>query len=618
MNKHETTPAAITAEYGGVPIKLDWGRVRAISVALDIGGQAEGAIAVIASAEAGARLRFYNGFLNEHKEQSLIAELFTDAKETPLVLSAPWHRIGSSKHTVHLQYLGHAVRLFVDGVLVDEDWPLGAIDLSDASIQMYTAAERLRIWNEAVSPEPGTPELENRILGIEPATIQYWRPKGFNTGVGDCMPYFDGETFRLYYLFDRRGHASKWGLGAHQWAQISTKDFRSWAHHPIAVGITAEEEGSICTGSVFLKDGVYYAFYAVRATDGSPARLTWAESRDGIHFEKTNASIRMSDRYLLSSVRDPHVYQDNQGIYHMLVTTSLVHEVRNEGCLAHLVSANLTDWEELEPFIVPGYHDEPECSDFFEWNGWHYLIFSNDGQAHYRYSRDPEGPWLRPAMDAFDCVQWRVPKTAPFHGGRRIAAGFLSEPGRYGGELVFREILQRADGALGLGFVPELREGTGSEWTFDDFTVDAMSGFNAKTIGSFDSEYVVTFEVTANYPNMYFGFSLSDSPRFEQGYDVRFEPSARKAGIHRIHASSLQEDEFASIYQVEGLKERVAIEAIIKEGWIDLCVGGTRTLISRTGGGNGNLRFFVQFGSATFERIIVKEITTEGHNRVRR
>ncbi|NBD25440.1 glycoside hydrolase family protein [Paenibacillus glycinis] len=591
------------------PRLLNWGAVRQFSLGLETAGSPEGDLAVVASAESGTRVRFYTGFIPYAKALSLIAEVHTDARDTPLVLSIPWERIGSANHNVLLQYAGHAARLYVDGVLADEDWPMGAVDLSEAAVSVHDGADRVALWREAVSPEPGSPALVSRYLGEEPATVQYWRPRGYNTGVGDCMPFFDGTTFRLYYLYDRRGHASKWGLGAHQWAQISTKDLRSWTPHPIAVGITEEGEGSICTGSVFLKDGVYHAFYAVRAVDGSPARLTYAVSGDGVHFAKTEADIRISDRYARASVRDPHVFEDGQGTYHMLVTTSLADEPgRPKGCLVHLVSANLTEWEEVGPFIVPGYHDEPECSDCFEWNGWHYLVFSNDGLARYRYARSLEGPWLRPAMDAFDCVQWRVPKTAPFHEGRRIAAGFLSSPDRYAGELVFRELVQRADGTLGLAFVPELREAAGEPRDHGDLELADMNGFVSRGLGPFESDYVLTFEAIARYPHMYLGFSVSDSAEFADGYDVRIEPSAGKIGIHRIHARSLQEDESSSIYRVEGLSEKIAVEAVVKPGWIDLCVGGSRTLISRTGGASGHLRFFAQFGAATFERIAVREI----------
>ncbi|MFC5653723.1 glycosyl hydrolase [Paenibacillus solisilvae] len=608
MKLQSQVPFELTAVQGDPPAKLNWGPVQELSVGIETTGAPTGDLAVLTSSESARRIYIHSGVSGEKKALSLIVEWYTDAREEPLILSVPWDSIGFSDHSVLLQYTGHAVRLYVDGVLVDEDWPMGSVDLSDSCVHLYKNVTRVLLWKEAVSPECVDRNLEDRILGAEPATLQYWKPRGFNTGVGDCMPYFDGENFRLFYLYDRRGHASKWGLGAHQWAQISTKDFRSWTHHPIAVGITDQGEGSICTGSLFLKDGIYYAFYAVRAVDGSPARLTWAISSDGINFTKTGASIRISDRYSLASVRDPHVFQDQEGKYHMLVTTSLVHEIRNQGCLAHLVSDNLSEWTELEPFIVPGYHDEPECSDFFEWNGWYYLIFSNDGLARYRYSRNPQGPWLRPAMDVFDCVQWRVPKTAPFPEGRRIAAGFLASPGKYGGELVFRELIQQADGSLGLGFVPELEEKTGPSQSFEGFTLDGASGFVSRGIGSFAPGYVISFEVKAHYPNMFFGFSVADSESFMNGYDIRFEPAARKAGIHRIHAPSLQEDESSSIYQLEGLSENVSVKAVVKEGWIDLCVNGSRTIISRISRRSGSLRVFAQFGSASFERIIIREI----------
>ncbi|MBM7568893.1 glycosyl hydrolase [Paenibacillus sacheonensis] len=606
LSRQSQTAPALIARQGEEALTLDWGRVQQFSAAFETAGVPEGELVVIGSSSAVPGVRIYVGTTTDMKALSLIAEIYTDAREQPLSLSIPWARLGDGEHRVLLQYAGCAVRLYVDGILVDEDWPMGAVNLDGAAVHLKGAVSAA-LWKEAVKPEEGRADLVDRYLGEEPATVQYWRPRGFNTGVGDCMPYFDGTTFRLYYLYDRRGHASKWGLGAHQWAQIATKDFRNWEHHPIAVGITDPGEGSICTGSVFLKDGLYYAFYAVRAVDGSPARLTYAVSEDGIRFEKTEADIKLPDRYTLASVRDPHVFEDAHGTYHMLVTTSLADRIKPKGCLVHLVSGNLTDWEEAGPFIVPGYHDEPECSDFFEWNGWHYLLFSNDGLARYRYARTMEGPWLRPEMDVLDCVQWRVPKTAPFPEGRRIAAGFLSSPGVYAGELVFRELVQHPNGTLGLAFVPELRETAGPEQTYEAVTLEDFNGFLSRGIGAFGPDYVLTFDVTPHYPNMYVGFSVSGSDDFADGYDVRFEPSAREAGVHRIHARSLQEDESSSIYRVSGLTETFSVEAVVKKGWIDLCVGGSRTLISRIEGEGGHLRLFAQFGSATFANLVVRK-----------
>ncbi|WP_435172070.1 glycosyl hydrolase [Paenibacillus glycanilyticus] len=607
MNQWEM-PSLLRLEQGE-SAKVNEGAVKTLAIGLELSELLEGEWLVAKNANGIAAVRIYSARGAEMEALSVYADCYTDAREMPIRLSVPWSAIGDGEHSILWQYGGHFARLYVDGVLVDEDWPMGSL-LLDGSVQVHVdkGVQQAGIWRELSSSISADPSLVDRYLGKEPESIQYWRPRGFNTGVGDCMPFFDGQKYRIYYLFDRRGHASKWGLGAHQWSQISTSDLRNWEHHPMAVAITEEGEGSICTGSVFRKDErSYYAFYAVRAVDGSPAQLTYAVSEDGISFAKTGRSIGLSDRYTLPSVRDPHVFQSEDGKYHMLITTSLIDSGRNKGCLAHLESDDLENWTELEPFIVPGYHDEPECSDCFEWNGWHYLIFSNDGTARYRYARDLNGPWLRPAMDVFDGPQWRVPKTAAFPGGRRIAAGFLSSPGKYGGELILREVVQQPDGSLGFKFVPKLMEqSTAAPKLLEPFRLEGGAGWADKAAGQPSESYRLSFQAKPEDQTMYFGFSVADSSNFTSGYDVRFEPSRRKIGIHRIHASTLQEDELSSIYDVDGLDQPLSVEAVIKPGWIDLCVNGHRTLISRIDMPCGHLRFFAQFGSAEFASIRIE------------
>lgn len=86
-------------------------------------------------------------------------------------------------------------------------------------------------------------EMEPDIIESFTGPADHWQPTGHNTGVGDCMPWFHEDRF---YLFDRRGHKSKYGLGAHQWAHISTKDLKTWDIHPMAIAIDSQWEGSIC------------------------------------------------------------------------------------------------------------------------------------------------------------------------------------------------------------------------------------------------------------------------------------------------------------------------------------------------------------------------------------
>ncbi|MBO4298532.1 MAG: glycosyl hydrolase, partial [Clostridia bacterium] len=148
-------------------------------------------------------------------------------------------------------------------------------------------------------------------------------------------------------------------------------------------------------------------------------------------------------RYNGASARDPKVIRDARGTYHMFLTTTLRAEGR--GCLAHLTSPDADVWhEEDEPiYIAPG-RNEPECCDYFELNGWYYLVFSLRGQGRYLYSRQPFGGWREPMEPVIPCKS--VPKAAVWN-GRIIFAGFDGR-GQYAGTMTFLETFQGANGEL--------------------------------------------------------------------------------------------------------------------------------------------------------------------------
>jgi sucrose-6-phosphate hydrolase SacC (GH32 family) len=286
---------------------------------------------------------------------------------------------------------------------------------------------------------------------------QDWKPEGYNTHVGDCMPLYHDGIFHLYYLFDRRGHESKWGLGAHQWGHISSNDLAHWNEHPLAINIDRQEEGSICTGSIVVHDGIFYAFYAVRMCDGSPAQLTWATSKDGINFTKINEKFMLSAPYHSASARDPKVFKDEENLYHMLITTSIATESGNKGCLAQVISQDLLNWEQADPIVVLNIEDQPECSDYFEKNGFYYLIYSNFGVAHYFISKKSFGPWTKPENNVIVNESYRVPKRAFWKDGRIIFAGFYIDKGvNFGGTVHFYEAKQQSDGTFEFIDVPEM------------------------------------------------------------------------------------------------------------------------------------------------------------------
>lgn len=203
-------------------------------------------------------------------------------------------------------------------------------------------------------------------------SIQYFKPEPAHLFVGDCMPFSHGGRFFFYYLQDEGHHQGLGGLGGHQWALATSTDLRDWEHQPLALPIDAEWEGSICTGSVLVHEGVYFAFYATRRRDYTQ-HLSLALSPDGIHYQKTlpNPFFSPPPGYNPFHFRDPFAFRGEDGLFHLIVTAFLDEHPLGArgGCLAHLVSPDLRAWELREPFFTPGTPDVPECADTFFWNG---------------------------------------------------------------------------------------------------------------------------------------------------------------------------------------------------------------------------------------------------------
>ncbi len=375
----------------------------------------------------------------------LAVRLWTDFSDTPLTLTANV----SEGDSVRLNIRPYRIELYVNGKLADEEWPCGTPFLTVNSRSSGDFTPTLA----EIPPE--CPEKQPDVTRAALSTAQIRIP-GVN--IGDCIPYSDESDpygrYHLFYLYDRHHHTSKWHLGAHQWAHVSTADFRLWDEHPMAVGITEDWEGSICTGSVCRAGERWYAWYAVRMSDRSPARMTYAVSKDRIHFEKCNAYFHLPEGYEPTSARDPMVFFMD-GKYHMFVTTSRLSD--GSGCLAHLTNDRMAidgwqdagvtmAWIDHCPADDPTRLWQPECPDHFKMGDFYYLVFSIGGTAHYGFSKNPYGDWIFPENNCIPCGT--VPKSAVLPGtGRRIFMGFIGEGG-YAGHLCAAEAFQNPDGTL--------------------------------------------------------------------------------------------------------------------------------------------------------------------------
>lgn len=250
--------------------------------------------------------------------------------------------------------------------------------------------------------------------------IQYFKPVESHLFTGDCMPYYYKGTFYIYWLLDEGHHAGLGGLGGHQWALSTSEDLVTWEHYPVAVGIDEEWEKSICTGSVIADKGKFYAFYSTRVKDdkGVHEQLSYAMSEDGgksFVKQHPNPFYYAPNECISREFRDPKVFKDKEDVYHLFISGYKKEPELDGfgGYLVHLVSKDLKDWKEIESPLT-GQVATPECSDYFKWNDWYYLLYSIGGDTYYVKSRKPYGPWEYPTTQAFVESWASVYKTAEY------------------------------------------------------------------------------------------------------------------------------------------------------------------------------------------------------------
>jgi len=357
----------------------------------------------------------------------------------------PLHLCAAAKlgDLVQIHIRPYRLELYVNGTLADEEWPCGEHYLKDCPISDTGCGL-------CILPLSDDPKEEPSVLGTF-QNAEGWKPEE-NVFVGDCMPFSHNGVYHVLYLKDRHHHKSKWSKGAHQWSHISTDDLVNWKIHPMAVEIDNPSEGSICTGSWIYDGELHYLFYTVRMCDGNPAAICRSTSRDGYHFTKDRAfSFILSEKYTGASARDPKIIKAADGIFHMILTTSL--KSTGQGCLAHLISGDLTHWQELDSplYISPDGMGEPECPDYFYKDGFYYLVCSLHGKAHYQYSTQPFSQWQLPENPIIPCET--VPKAAVWQ-DRLIFTGFNGNGG-YAGTMTFLEAVVQPDGSLKYQTLPK-------------------------------------------------------------------------------------------------------------------------------------------------------------------
>ena len=580
--------------------------------------------------------------------------LLGEARAGIMKVNVPVAHIGAHGwHDVVVRFTGPKLELFVDGVLVDEEFPIGATRPGTAPLLIGAAAtadgiragfhgmvDHVALWDRALSDREiarlsgGRDEVARReveILGPAGAQIQYWRPRGHNARAGDCMPFFDGETFHLYYLVVRRNHHGKWqsGHGGLQIWHASTRDLRRWQHHPIAVPISEQWQSWWGTGSFALHEGTWFTYQKGPSLlpEQPCGGVQLATSSDGIHFtaQPPHPALPGYDCDIHTDVAT--------GVHHLLTTEDYT---GREVAIVRWTSGDLRNWTRVAEPVLVTVRDEFNvdiCPHLFEWNGWYYLFAGFDERGGVWVSRQPFGPWRLHRPVRLDIPT--VPKTAPFPAGRRIFAGFLADRG-WGGNVVFRELIQHGDGSLGTRLPPEMVPAAGppAQLRFrpltggvtgngSTVTLRAGDGAQAALTGGAPADARLRFTVTPEPdtlgPRSSFGVALRSksgaaaltarpamlrfpphrrrhgavqervsqrgnggaAPRAASSGVLRFHPHRERVSLSTTHVRPDGAVSEAVITDVTGLDHAVHVEVIMSRDIVDVCIDGRRTIIGR-------------------------------------
>ena len=458
------------------------------------------------------------------------------------------------------------------------------------------------------------------------STMQYFKPKG-NLFVGDCIPFSRNGVYYYYWLLDSAHHKSLNGLGGHQWALSKSSDLKHWEQFPLVLKIDEEWEKSICTGSVVFYKGKYYAFYATRLINEGKVneQLSYAVSEDGIHFEKQkpNPFYTSAPGYSKRNFRDPKVFVDKNGEFHLFVASDQEHPVMgvNSGCLVHLSSKDLKTWTVHDP-ILTGQKSTPECPDYFYWKGWYYLVYSDDSNTSYVKSRQPYGPWEEPRYQALDEDWANVVKTASFKNDRRIAAAWVpsrrdgkDEMGEvFGGNSLFREVLQEPDGTLDTRFPAEMIPETGKpikaepELMFKatrlaagGVELNAGNGVASSRISHIPQNVRITMEVEPLGLNEETGLLLKSDQDGNSGYRLNLSANNQTVELGNT-----------TVRGVAGLQHPFTIDLVIKDGILDADIDHRRTIVNRTYDLKGDVIWlYAKHGKVRFKNIIIRPLKEE-------
>ncbi|WP_214228327.1 hypothetical protein [Pedobacter sp. B4-66] len=452
-------------------------------------------------------------------------------RDMPIGIPLAMLKKPQGEHEVVLHFSGVRWTLYVDNELLDNDFALGYPKWGEQSTWEIdpSIVAKAEIFFPGIEPQKvalQTPRTSDE--------IQYWTPSGHNTWVGDVATFYHKGRYHLFYLFDRRGHASKFGKGAHYFEHLSTTDFKTWTEHDAATPIEEQWE-TLGTGTPFIFDNKLCISYGLHTTriypkeqttlplqweyynkhgvtgsfrydtiPGYPAGSTYSISEDGIsNFKKT--------KILFHPCENPSVYTDPEGRLRMLA---------NYGAKGTWGSNSIDGgWRSINPDFPPG----GDCTFFFRWGNYDYVIggFTGFWSKPAKASEDKFVDGVKAGLDFYNGMN--VPAVTEINDGRFLLAGWIPMAG-WGGSLTIHEMVQSPDGRIGTKWMEEIIPATQKEKSL------AKEIKETSSFATGSSSFLLTFDVepgtdlTGKLGALFLGADGEN-----HACEVQISPKARKA-----------------------------------------------------------------------------------------
>jgi len=421
-----------------------------------------------------------------------------NAEMREMIIGYPLAMLKSSygKHEVVLTFTGTQFTMYVDGELVDNDFPIGYprwIQETKWSINPEQV-KKAEVFIPSITPQRDLSKKNQ-----EKPDVQYWTPVGHNSWVGDVATLYHNNRFHVFYLYDRRHHASKLGVGGHYFEHLSTADFKTWTEHEPATPIEEQWE-TFGTGTPFVSDGklcIAYGlhtsriypdhetmypflkshfenygktgFFDYQSLPTIPSGTTYSVSEDGIsNFKKSKKIIHFSE--------NPSIYTDENSKLTMFAS------YRAKG----MWQTDSLDggWYCVNPEFPPG----GDCTFYFRWGEFDYIIggFVDLWSKPIEKSNAEYKSIVAHGEDFYN--GFNVPAISEIADGRFLMTAWLPVRG-WGGPLLIHELIQYPNGRIGTKWMKELVPETGVATTI-------AKELSATTFHNVSSEsFMLSFDV---------------------------------------------------------------------------------------------------------------------------